>query len=248
MLSQSSELLTLPSRERHIRILSNFRPDLICTARRTGFLDLLSRSAKLEKYRLIGSESGSGVVDVRLANRYFSKLFREYCIADMAMFKERKIGLRWRSETEVLTGKGQFCCANRYCNSCSCLESYEVHFHYMEACDVKKVLVKLRVCESCAVKLNYGSTTAKNKRRFLQTNPRLLIARKFPSDRIRNDIEYIHAKHEVFCDNNWNIKYTGCSEQAHESFSMLDKLDQGKPQKTVLGEFKFVKYLKEMCV
>ena len=119
MLSQSSELLTLPSRERHIRILSNFRPDLICTARRTGFRDLLSRSAKLEKYRLIGSESGSGVVDVRLANRYFSKLFREYCIADMAMFKERKIGLRWRSETEVLTGKGQFCCANRYCNSCS---------------------------------------------------------------------------------------------------------------------------------
>jgi hypothetical protein len=39
--------------------------------------------------------------------RYYSKLFKEYCIADLSRYKERKIGMRWRVEKEVVVGKGQ---------------------------------------------------------------------------------------------------------------------------------------------
>ena len=31
----------------------------------------------------------------RLAKKYYDRLFKEYCIADLSRFKESKIGLRW---------------------------------------------------------------------------------------------------------------------------------------------------------
>ena len=40
------------------------------------------------------------------------------------------------------------------------LASYEVHFGYREAGERKEALVKLRVCESCARKLNHGRASA----------------------------------------------------------------------------------------
>ncbi|KAK4381047.1 protein FRA10AC1 [Sesamum angolense] len=42
----------------------------------------------------------------RLVKRYYDKLFKEYCIADMSQYKTGKIGLRWRTEKEVMSGKG----------------------------------------------------------------------------------------------------------------------------------------------
>ena len=39
----------------------------------------------------------------------------------------------------------------------------EVHFGYQEAGEKKEALVKLRACEECAYKLNYGRTTALKK-------------------------------------------------------------------------------------
>ncbi|CAN6696948.1 unnamed protein product [Malus baccata var. baccata] len=41
----------------------------------------------------------------RLVKRYYDKLFKEYCIADMSHYKSGKIGLRWRPEKEVTSGK-----------------------------------------------------------------------------------------------------------------------------------------------
>ncbi|GKU88635.1 hypothetical protein SLEP1_g2872 [Rubroshorea leprosula] len=43
----------------------------------------------------------------RLVKRYYDKLFKEYCIADMSQYKSGKIGLRWRTEKEVISGKGK---------------------------------------------------------------------------------------------------------------------------------------------
>jgi len=35
---------------------------------------------------------------VRMAVKYYSKLFKEYCIADMSRYKTAQIGLRWRTQ------------------------------------------------------------------------------------------------------------------------------------------------------
>lgn len=110
-----------------------------------------------ETYRFIRSEEDDleRSWEQRLAKRYHDKLFKEYCIADMSRYKENRIGLRWRTEKEVVSGKGQFECGNKNCSSREGLRSYEVNFAYKEAGESKQALVKLRVCPKCSYKLNY---------------------------------------------------------------------------------------------
>eukprot|EP00117_Sycon_ciliatum_P026878 scpid79965/ scgid21960/ Protein FRA10AC1 homolog len=91
----------------------------------------------------------------RLAKKYYDKLFKEYCIADLSRYKENKVAMRWRVEREVLDGKGQFACGDRRCPNTDTLTSWEVNFGYMEHGMKKNALVKLRLCEACAAKLNY---------------------------------------------------------------------------------------------
>ena len=65
-------------------------------------------------------------------------------------------GMRWRSEGEVIQGKGQFVCGNINCMVDDGLTSFEVPFKYLEHEIVKRELVKVRVCDKCAKKLFYG--------------------------------------------------------------------------------------------
>ncbi|XP_046371547.1 protein FRA10AC1 homolog [Haliotis rufescens] len=90
-----------------------------------------------------------------LAKKYYDKLFKEYCIADLSRYKENKIGMRWRVEKEVVDGKGQFVCGNKKCNEREGMRSWEVNFGYMEHGEKKNALVKLRLCPDCSYKLNY---------------------------------------------------------------------------------------------
>jgi protein FRA10AC1 len=41
------------------------------------------------------SLSLQGGYGAKLAKRYYDRLYREYCIADLSRYKESKIGLRW---------------------------------------------------------------------------------------------------------------------------------------------------------
>lgn len=91
----------------------------------------------------------------RLAKAYYDKLYKEYSIADLSKYKENKIALRWRVEQEVVSGKGQFLCGNKYCDAMSDLQSWEVNFGYLEHGQKKNALVKLRLCPECSMKLNY---------------------------------------------------------------------------------------------
>jgi hypothetical protein len=43
-----------------------------------------------------------------------------------------KVGFRWRTENEVISGKGQFSCGNKKCDEKKDLKSYEVNFAYEE--------------------------------------------------------------------------------------------------------------------
>ncbi|XP_010695220.2 uncharacterized protein LOC104907891 [Beta vulgaris subsp. vulgaris] len=115
------------------------------------------QDALREGYRFIRSEEDDmdPSWEQRLVKRYYDKLFKEYCIADMSKYKSGKIGLRWRTEKEVISGKGQFICGNKHCDERNGLASFEVNFSYFEAGESKQALVKLVVCERCAEKLHY---------------------------------------------------------------------------------------------
>jgi protein FRA10AC1 len=91
----------------------------------------------------------------RLAKKYYDKLFKEYCICDLSRYKENKVALRWRIESEVFSGKGQFACGNKKCQETDDLKSWEVNFGYVERDQKKNALVKIRLCPDCSRKLNY---------------------------------------------------------------------------------------------
>ncbi|KAG6584637.1 FRA10AC1 protein [Phytophthora cinnamomi] len=101
------------------------------------------------------AEKGETDWQVRMSVRYYQQLFREYALADLSRFKEGKIGLRWRTEMEVVAGKGQFSCGNKRCEERAGLHSYELLFAYVEHGERKRCLVKVRVCRACAEKLFY---------------------------------------------------------------------------------------------
>ncbi|PON40746.1 Folate-sensitive fragile site protein Fra10Ac [Trema orientale] len=120
-----------------------------------------------ERYRFIRSEEDDMDTswEQRLVKRYYDKLFKEYCIADMSHYKSGKIGMRWRTEKEVVSGKGQFICGNKHCDEKDGLASYEarVNFSYFEAGENKQALVKLVTCERCAEKLHYKKRKEREK-------------------------------------------------------------------------------------
>eukprot|EP00108_Taenia_solium_P012101 TsM_000481400 transcript=TsM_000481400 gene=TsM_000481400 len=91
----------------------------------------------------------------RLAKHYWDRLYKEYAIADFSRYKEKKLGLRWRSEREVVSGKGQFVCGAVDCNEVEFLRSWEVDFAYRERGEKRNALVKVRLCPTCSQKLNY---------------------------------------------------------------------------------------------
>ena len=63
--------------------------------------------------------------------------------------------MRWRTEKEVVTGRGQFACANKKCDERNKLRTWEVNFGYVENGEKKNALVKCRLCFECSYKLNY---------------------------------------------------------------------------------------------
>mmetsp|Transcript_19420 Transcript_19420/g.54076 ORF Transcript_19420/g.54076 Transcript_19420/m.54076 type:complete len:264 (-) Transcript_19420:111-902(-) len=127
--------------------------------------------------------------EVKLAKRYYDKLFKEYCIADLALYKEGKIGMRWRTQKEVIAGKGQFICGNKRCDSRTGLASYEVNFGYREDGEARQALVKLRVCTACAAKLNYKKqmalSSARKRKEGQRDDEKATGKRRTPLDRQR---------------------------------------------------------------
>ncbi|KAF6735368.1 FRA10AC1-like protein [Oryzias melastigma] len=109
-----------------------------------------------------------------LAKKYYDKLFKEYCIADLSRYKENKFGFRWRTENEVVSGKGQFQCGHKRCEKDEGLKSWEVNFAYVEHGEKRNALVKLRLCPECSFKLNFHhkrkEVKAKSKNKVSQEN------------------------------------------------------------------------------
>lgn len=101
----------------------------------------------------------------QIARKYYDKLFKEYCVADLSRYKENKVrhpfikyivcqlirkhgnhpqvGIRWRIEKEVVVGKGQFSCGAQKCDIKEHLRTWEVNFAYVEQGEKKNALVKI---------------------------------------------------------------------------------------------------------
>jgi len=159
--------MRLNAYDRHVKFINEYvlrfgksAPPLDTSHHKTDH-DVLKRNYKFIRE---GSEDTSNW-EVRMALKYYNKLFREYCLADMSRYKEGKIGLRWRTQQEVFLGKGQFLCGNKKCNEKKELKSYELNFAYVEDGEKQNALVKLRVCPDCANKLNYKEIKEEKKKK-----------------------------------------------------------------------------------
>ncbi|KAI7904954.1 folate-sensitive fragile site protein Fra10Ac1-domain-containing protein [Cokeromyces recurvatus] len=121
-----------------------------------------------ENHKFIRSElddQGNLTWEQRVAKKYYDALFKEYAICELKYYKEGRIALRWRTEKEVVVGKGQFICASTRCDQTQSLKSWEVNFGYIEEGEKKNELVKVRLCPECSDKLNYKTKRRLAKRR-----------------------------------------------------------------------------------
>uniref|UniRef100_A0A670HSF5 FRA10A associated CGG repeat 1 n=1 Tax=Podarcis muralis TaxID=64176 RepID=A0A670HSF5_PODMU len=125
--------------------------------KRSGENDKTDLDIIRENHRFLWREEDEADMnwEKRLSKKYYDKLFKEYCIADLTKYKENKFGFRWRHEKEVVSGKGQFSCGSKHCDEKEGLKSWEVNFGYVEHGEKKNALVKLRLCPECSYKLNF---------------------------------------------------------------------------------------------
>ena len=78
--------------------------------------------------------------------RYEAALYREYVVADLSRYKDKLVGLRWRTADEVKRGKGERECGARGCAERASLRTMEVPFGYEERGEKRQALVKAVLC------------------------------------------------------------------------------------------------------
>ena len=110
--------------------------------------------------------SSEGSWQERMVTKYHEHLFKDFALADLSV--PGRIGLRWRTREEVVSGRGDRTCGNKRCRNNSGdnhnLVTLEVPFSYYERGERKKELVKLKLCASCRPLIATATTgTATNK-------------------------------------------------------------------------------------
>uniref|UniRef100_A0A8C2EB10 FRA10A associated CGG repeat 1 n=1 Tax=Cyprinus carpio TaxID=7962 RepID=A0A8C2EB10_CYPCA len=172
--NRRQHLISMNAFERHKKFVSDYvlyYGGKIEEFRRSTSKDKTDLDVVRENHRFLWREEDEEDMtwEKELAKKYYDKLFKEYCIADLSRYKENKFGFRWRVENEVISGKGQFLCGNKRCENKEGLKSWEVNFAYVEQGEKRNALVKLRLCPECSFKLNYHhkrkEVTVKKRRR-----------------------------------------------------------------------------------
>ncbi|CAI5723050.1 unnamed protein product [Hyaloperonospora brassicae] len=144
------------------------------------------------------AEQGETDWQIRMSVRYYQQLFREYALADLSRYAEGKIGLRWRTEAEVVAGKGQFICGNKRCDERTQLHSYELLFAYVEHGKRKRCFVKVRVCSTCAAKLFHKKLNERRKEtRAMERRGRKRCRMEKESDGEESDKQHTHPASRI---------------------------------------------------
>ncbi|XP_029313013.1 LOW QUALITY PROTEIN: protein FRA10AC1 [Cottoperca gobio] len=158
--NRRAHLISLNAFERHKKFVGDYilyYGGQMADFKRTAAKDKTDLDVLRENHRFLWKDEDEEDMtwEKELAKKYYDKLFKEYCIADLGRYKENKFGFRWRTENEVVSGNGQFHCGNKRCEKQEGLKSWEVNFAYVEHGEKKNALVKLRLCPECSFKLNY---------------------------------------------------------------------------------------------
>lgn len=98
----------------------------------------------------------------RMVQRYNDNLYKEFALADIS--RPGQLGLRWRTQQEVIGGRGETSCGNKRCLNSEDLSTLEVPFAYKETGILKKELVKIRLCPICLPRVASKSTSQRPKR------------------------------------------------------------------------------------
>ncbi|KAK4514387.1 uncharacterized protein ATC70_001980 [Mucor velutinosus] len=165
----------------------------------------------------------------RVAKKYYDKLFKEYAICELKYYKEGKIALRWRTEKEVIVGKGQFICASTRCDETKKLQSWEVNFGYMEDGEKKNELVKVRLCPECSDKLNY-----KTKKRLAKTLKRKSREEQTSKSKSKRQRRHSSASSSASDDDDEDdvCGDTGKDKGEHDTFAQESSSIWSKPLET----------------
>ncbi|XP_016989638.1 protein FRA10AC1 [Drosophila rhopaloa] len=202
-------LNNLTAKERHNYILNQYvlnSPAEAESRRHKRDIDVIR-----ENHRFLWDDedvdSDSLSWEQRLALRYYKKLFKEYCIADLSRYKENKIALRWRTEQEVVTGTGQFQCGSRHCGERTNLRSWEVNFKYIEKGEPLNALVKVRLCPTHTDQLNFRT----KKKEYKKQRRREKEERRAERKRKRRRLD---VNHESSTDGEEEEEYEGTAPES----------------------------------
>lgn len=106
----------------------------------------------------------------QLAKKYYDNLYREYAVCDLKHYKTGNFALRWRTESEVISGAGETTCGNTRCPLHTAsyaerksLKTLELPFSYIEDAESKFALVKVVLCDRCLKKLMWKRNKEKEK-------------------------------------------------------------------------------------
>ena len=70
--------------------------------------------------------------NAEVALAYYRKLHKEFALIDLSRYKTGQIGLMWRTDAQLISGKGQFICGALDCSQEDDLVTLELDFKYQE--------------------------------------------------------------------------------------------------------------------
>ncbi|KAK7919589.1 hypothetical protein WMY93_010873 [Mugilogobius chulae] len=154
--NRRAHLISLNAFERHKKFVSDYilyYGGQMADFKRSAAKDKTDYDVIRENHRFLWKEEDEEEMtwEKDLAKKYYDKLFKEYCIADLSRYKENKM----LNENQHVMGKCQFQCGHKRCDKQDGLKSWEVNFAYVEQGEKRNALVKLRLCPECSFKLNY---------------------------------------------------------------------------------------------
>ncbi|KAM9837182.1 protein FRA10AC1 [Aulostomus maculatus] len=232
--NRRAHIISLNAFERHKKFVGDYilyYGGHMVDFRRTTANDKTDHDVLRENHRFLWRDEDEEDMtwEKELAKKYYDKLFKEYCIADLSRYKENKFGFRWRTEKEVVSGKGQFQCGNKHCEKEEGLKSWEVNFAYVEQGEKRNALVKLRLCPECSFKLNYHHKRKEVKvksKRFSDENQETSQKRKNRKRRKRS----AHSKKPKHTKQREQSSSSSSSEESQDKDSEAEEGAEGQSE------------------
>ncbi|CCL99310.1 uncharacterized protein FIBRA_01326 [Fibroporia radiculosa] len=133
----------------------------------TSEFDILKAS---HKFLREDDEQESLTWNEQLAKKYYHNLYREFAVCDLKHYKSGNFALRWRTESEVISGAGETTCGNTRCTlhtkqegEMLLVKTIELPFSYIEDGETKFALVKVVLCDKCLKKLMWRRNKEKER-------------------------------------------------------------------------------------